>query len=108
MSVTFSVKMNKPNSVTSSHAWQEAYDRYLQSPAWLEKRRQVLARTRGICEGCGARRAVEVHHRFYPRCDCLPGEPAWIRAEKLFDLAAVCLACHQDLHPGKKNSPIFS
>jgi hypothetical protein len=78
--------------------WWDAYERYLQSPTWLERRHRVLQRAQGICEGCGNRRASEVHHRLYPQ-GTLPGSPEWIAAEKLFDLAAVCPECHADLHP---------
>jgi hypothetical protein len=80
--------------------WWKAYERYLMSPFWLERRRRVLERARNMCEGCLSRRAVHVHHREYPR-DALPGTAAWIRAEKLFMLVALCEACHQDLHPLK-------
>jgi hypothetical protein len=79
--------------------WWAAYGIYLQSPIWLEKRRLVLRRCGGICEGCGVRKAVQVHHLEYPK-DCLPGSPEWLRQEKLFHLVALCLDCHDDLHGG--------
>jgi len=77
--------------------WWEAYDRYLESPVWQEKRRLVLRRANGVCEGCQKADAVQVHHEFYPR-ECLPGSPKWIAQEKLFHLIAICRRCHEDLH----------
>jgi hypothetical protein len=84
-----------------SERWREEYTRYLQSPEWLEKRRRVMSRCNGICEGCGEANAVQVHHRWYPPRPILPGSREWIRAEKLFHLVAVCMRCHNDLHPNK-------
>jgi hypothetical protein len=92
---------NDANGVQiESDRWWALYDVYLQSPTWAEKRRRVFERSRGLCEGCGVRRATRVHHRRYPR-GVLPGSQEWIRAEKLFDLVALCSRCHADLHPSK-------
>jgi hypothetical protein len=76
------------------------YEVYLQSPIWLEKRRRVFERSRRLCEGCGVRRAIHLHHLRYPK-GALPGSDQWLRAEKLFDLVALCDSCHADLHPDK-------
>ena len=65
--------------------WWELYNAYLRSPVWLNKRRRVLQRCNGWCEGCGERRAIQVHHLCYPR-GCLPGSAQWIAQEKLWDL----------------------
>jgi 5-methylcytosine-specific restriction endonuclease McrA len=77
--------------------WWFAYNMYLSSPAWQAKRAKVLRRANGRCEGCGERRAVQVHHLRYPQ-GCWPGSPRWVALEKLFDLTAVCEDCHDDLH----------
>ena len=74
-----------------------AYEEYLQSPMWREKRWRVLERCRGICEGCGNRGAREVHHLRYPR-GCLPGSEQWVRREKLYDLVGLCEVCHGDVY----------
>jgi hypothetical protein len=50
--------------------------------------RKVLARAHGLCEGCGERTATQVHHLSYKR----------VFDEMLFDLVAVCDACHDKLH----------
>jgi hypothetical protein len=78
--------------------WWEAYNEYLLTPTWRAKRYRVLRRAGNMCEGCGDRAATQVHHMSYPR-DCLPGSPAWIAQEKLFDLRAICTECHGDVHP---------
>lgn len=77
--------------------WWGAYERYLQLPTWFEKRRRVMARAGKLCEGCRNAPAVQVHHLRYPQ-NMIPGSKEWIRAEKLFDLVALCNACHEDRH----------
>lgn len=66
----------------------EAYREYLQSSAWAKLRRQVLMRAAFICEGCGAKPAVEVHHKTYEH----------VGDEFLFELTALCKECHGRLH----------
>jgi len=66
----------------------EHYQEYLQSENWRKKRQMVLARARGICEGCGLNQPYEAHHLTYARC----GD------EMLFDLVALCSSCHRKLH----------
>lgn len=70
--------------------WNERrswYADYLQSDAWRQKSAAVLFRDRGVCQakldGC-QHTATEVHHRTY---DHIGDEP-------LFDLVAICRACH--------------
>jgi hypothetical protein len=77
--------------------WQSDYSEYLSSPIWLGKRARVLQRANDTCEGCGCRRAWQVHHLRYPR-NCRPGSDEWVRQEKLFDLIAICRECHEDVH----------
>jgi hypothetical protein len=64
------------------------YYEHLDSEKWRQLRQKVLARSKGICEGCGVNRAVQVHHLTYRR----------LGDEMLFDLAAVCLGCHAKIH----------
>lgn len=72
--------------------WWAWYNRYLQTPEWRERRRRVMARANGICEGCGEREATQVHHLTYTR----------VGHEMLFDLVAVCDACHRTIHQDKR------
>jgi len=83
----------------SRKLWWQRYNAYLISPEWRRKRALVLKRAGGICEGCGDKGAIQVHHLKYPT-DCWPGSADWIAKEKLFDLRAVCIACHDDVHGG--------
>jgi hypothetical protein len=78
--------------------WLVAYRQYLESAHWLEKRRKVMERCKWVCEGCGNRRAVEVHHLRYPAWPCMPGSAEWKRLEKLYDLVGVCGMCHGEVH----------
>jgi hypothetical protein len=66
------------------------YDEYRRSEAWRRKRQLVLKRAAGLCEGCGSAPATEVHHLTY----------AHIFGEYLFELVALCAACHRDYHEG--------
>lgn len=64
------------------------YQDYLQSPAWKDLRALVLLRSNGRCEGCGRRRAQDIHHLSY----------AHLYDEFLFELVAVCRRCHERWH----------
>lgn len=68
--------------------WWAWYDNYLRSPEWREKRKRVLRRANGECEGCGDNYAVQVHHLTYEH----------VGDEFLWELRAVCPACHERVH----------
>ncbi|OJF99976.1 HNH endonuclease [Pararhizobium antarcticum] len=70
------------------NSWFRDYDDYLKSEAWKAKRRLIFARSGGKCEGCGIASATQVHHLTY----------AHAKQEFLFELVAVCDACHDRLH----------
>jgi hypothetical protein len=72
----------------SREAFFADYDPYLKSPAWSKRRNLVLKRAAGICEGCGEHPPTQVHHLSYQN----------VGAEFLFELVAVCEACHDRLH----------
>jgi len=80
--------------------WRRLYGEYLCSPEWQHRRSLVMTRAAGMCEGCGQRRATQVHHLRYPR-NCWPGSAEWVAQEKLFDLRAICGSCHDDVHNGR-------
>lgn len=67
------------------------YDKYLASPEWALKRRQVFNRCRGLCEGCQTKHASEVHHLNYNN----------FGNELLFELVGLCSGCHRLAHPEK-------
>jgi 5-methylcytosine-specific restriction endonuclease McrA len=68
----------------------EQHSAYLASPQWHERRDAVLARDRGRCQArlevCTSG-AQQVHHLSYRH---------W-RNEPLFELIAVCSACHDEI-----------
>lgn len=64
------------------------YEAYLQTEHWRTFRVAVLARSGGFCEGCGVRKATQVHHLNYER----------VGREKPADVAPLCTACHGRAH----------
>ena len=64
------------------------YLAYLESAGWKDRRSLVLLRSGWMCEGCGVRRARDVHHLSY----------AHLYDEFLFELVAVCRQCHERWH----------
>ena len=64
------------------------YAAYLDTTQWKQKRAAVLQRERSICQGCGSNRACDVHHLTY----------AHVGKELLFELVALCRACHDVVH----------
>lgn len=70
-------------------AWFREHNIYLKSPQWGERRAAVLARAKGVCEGCARARATQVHHLTYEH---------W-QQEFLWELVAICDECHERIHP---------
>lgn len=68
--------------------WFSLYNLYLDSPEWKTKRLVVITRAKGICEGCGKADATQVHHLNYEH----------VTQELLFELVAICDACHKVAH----------
>ena len=62
------------------------YKEYMNSPAWLAKKRKVLERDGRLCV-CGGNATV-VHHKTYDN----------IGKEPLSDLVALCKHCHDGYH----------
>lgn len=72
--------------------WWDTYNAYLASPEWRRRRAAVLKRDAGMCQGCLAAPATEVHHLTYER----------VGRELLFDLVSLCEACHEIAHEEDK------
>ena len=68
--------------------YRQAHSAYLESPAWKDRRRLVLERAQGLCEGCRKAGATEVHHLSYFHSG----------QELLFELVALCGDCHDRIH----------
>lgn len=69
-------------------AWWQWYNTYLRSAAWRSIRQRVMDRANGMCEGCAANYATQVHHLTY----------AHVGNEFLWELVAVCDSCHTRYH----------
>lgn len=77
--------------------WNEkrkTYKNYLNSAAWSDTRAKVMRRANYVCEGCLSLPAVHVHHLTY----------AHVGRELMWELRAVCHACHERAHDGKKQT----
>jgi hypothetical protein len=74
-----------------SEEWWKNYNEYLQTYNWQLIRKRVLEREKYICQGCGIAKANHVHHTTYEN----------LGDELLFQLIALCVPCHNKLHPDK-------
>ena len=63
----------------------DEYLDYLESPEWKSLRKLVLGRACYRCERCRKAGPLEVHHKHYNT----------LYREKLCDLEALCLECHE-------------
>lgn len=68
--------------------WHARYATYLKSPEWAARRAKVMMRAGGMCEGCLESKATQVHHLTYEH----------VGAEFMWELRAICRACHERLH----------
>lgn len=76
-------------------ARKQAYEAYLRSPAWREKRAAAIERDGGRCRaaGCGSSVNLQVHHLRYPKR---------MGDEPLDWLVTLCERHHMMLHRGRK------
>lgn len=65
-----------------------AYERYLQTPQWKERRDRTVKRAKGKCSLCSSKKQLNVHHRIYTR----------IGEERPEDLICICRSCHSGHH----------
>ena len=68
------------------------YNEHLNSQEWREKCRLKRERAGNVCEGCGLKPVNHVHHLTYDN----------LGDELLFELVALCVECHQKLHPHRE------
>ena len=64
------------------------YERTMQSSGWRRRRREAIRRAHGRCQECGAGGRLDVHHMTYSH----------LGAERPWQLAVLCPACHQAVH----------
>lgn len=78
-----------------SGQFSKEYRDYLASDKWrIEIRNKIMKRAGGICEGCLERPATQVHHANYSH----------LGDEFMFELIAICDACHKRLHVEEDSS----
>lgn len=65
-----------------------AYEEYLLTPEWRDKRQAALDQAEFACQLCGSTDSLQVHHRTYERRG----------AERLADLTVLCAECHERFH----------
>ena len=70
--------------------FQKKYHKYLLSSEWKAKRLSVL-NERGICDKCGKKKNLHVHHLTYDN----------IFHERPEDLIVLCKKCHFNIHNGE-------
>lgn len=77
----------KKNTYTTEK--KVAYREYLNSKAWRDKRKIVLARDGMKCRDCGCTDGLQVHHMWYSRT----------REEEVpSQLITLCRSCHEKRH----------
>jgi 5-methylcytosine-specific restriction endonuclease McrA len=74
----------------------EAYDNYLLSEAWQNKRLIILERDNYKCVHCGAEEYLNVHHLTYKH----------FKKERNEELVTLCKTCHSTLHSIYKSLPL--
>ena len=68
--------------------WREAYNTYLNTLEWEEKRQAVIKRDNNTCQGCLAAKIDVIHHLSYEN----------VGDELLFQLVGLCQRCHDNAH----------
>jgi hypothetical protein len=68
--------------------WWRRCNEYLTTDKWRELRQLVFQRDNGICQGCYAAPATQVHHLTYKN----------VCNEFLWELTSVCDECHTRYH----------
>jgi 5-methylcytosine-specific restriction endonuclease McrA len=72
-----------------SEEWWARYNDYLATDKWQKLRQLVFRRDGGICQGCYAAPATQVHHLTYKH----------VCNEFLWELTSICDDCHARAHP---------
>ena len=85
---------NERGLTEKTSVWHAEYQAYRRSEAWQRKRALVMLRAGGKCEGCLMAPAEVVHHLSYQN----------MGDELLFELVALCPACHDKAHPEHNES----
>lgn len=75
---------------------KQEYQEQLKSSEWKTKRLEILERDNYVCQECGSKSNLHIHHKYY-----LNNYNAW---EYLNDaLITLCKDCHKNLHNNLKD-----
>lgn len=75
-------------SVPYRKRFSDSYTSYILSDRWKIKRQSYFGRNGRICQACGSRSNLVVHHLSYTN----------FMNEPLSDLLGVCQSCHREIH----------
>ena len=67
---------------------KEEYNRYLKTPYWQRRRKEILRRDEYMCVGCSSKKNLQVHHMTYSN----------LGRESDRDLVTLCKECHENQH----------
>jgi hypothetical protein len=68
----------------------ETYNHYRHTEHWAAVRNKFLGTRNGVCEKCGSKKDLSVHHIHYETLGCETGE----------ELKLLCWKCHMKKHTG--------
>ena len=74
--------------------FRSKYKNYLQSDDWRKKREELFLERGKVCEKCGSKENIQVHHLRYRN----------LFNEKLEDLQVLCKPCHMEEHEIDENN----
>ncbi len=67
---------------------KKEYKEYLKSNHWKEFKRDFFKRFDRVCQNCGGKEKIQLHHKTYLRLWC----------EEFTDVIALCRFCHAKAH----------
>jgi hypothetical protein len=76
--------MSKP----ARRSARERYNRYINSPAWSDRKRAYFSTYARVCAFCGTTDDIHLHHHTYDR----------MGRELDEDLVPLCVSCHDAVH----------
>ena len=61
---------------------------YYKTEWWRERRKEALEDADRMCDECGSKKTLHIHHKHYKS----------LFKEKEEDLVCLCKSCHEDVH----------
>jgi 5-methylcytosine-specific restriction endonuclease McrA len=65
--------------------WRQKYEAHIRSDRWAKLKRDLIRLRGARCQHCGARTALQLHHKTYAR----------LGRELTCDLELLCWRCHE-------------